>query len=69
LGVWQTQRYQWKVKLIEDQQRKLHETPSLLPVAHSQQELRDIVEDLKGSQFIIEGEFDHSKEILLGCIT
>ncbi len=66
LGVWQLQRYNWKVQLIQDTQQKLQGAPIELGKFKSQNELYEYVTKSIGNRIIIEGVYDYEKEILLG---
>eukprot|EP00761_Pharyngomonas_kirbyi_P001416 gb/GECH01001420.1/.p1 GENE.gb/GECH01001420.1/~~gb/GECH01001420.1/.p1 ORF type:complete len:265 (+),score=59.36 gb/GECH01001420.1/:1-795(+) len=73
LGVWQTQRYHWKVGLIEKHERKMKEKPVPL---ESLPELQDpnttneqFDQNVSNNEFIkvkTNGKFDHDNEQLLG---
>ena len=65
LCAWQTQRYQWKLQLIEERKASLHDAP---------QPIRDLVPkptegcppDSEFRRVICEGTFDHSAQALVG---
>ena len=65
LGVWQTQRYAWKVGLIEDNKSKLNDPAGVVP-AFTQSEFAAYVHEMTGRRVCVTGKFDHSKEVLVG---
>ncbi|KAF1335356.1 Sodium hydrogen exchanger 3, partial [Globisporangium splendens] len=54
LGVWQTQRYYWKVDLIEERTRELHEAAVDLPKDAT---ARSSVDDIEYRQLRVEGKY------------
>ena len=66
LGVWQMQRYNWKIQLIEETKEKLQGNPVVLDNFKSQNELYEYMTKAVGHRIIVEGVYDHEKEILLG---
>lgn len=61
LGTWQVQRRDWKNALIEKINLRTSMDPIPLPEICSEKDL----DDMEYSKFIVEGEFDHFKEIYL----
>ena len=56
LGIWQSDRYQWKVNLIEDTKKRMaEESLDWRVVADSDRN------SLQGRKIAIRGKFDHSK--------
>ena len=74
LGVWQVQRYFEKIQTIEDSVKRMHEPPHPLALPSSsssssssqQQDVVDALHENQGRVLLLQGTFDHSKEILLG---
>jgi cytochrome oxidase assembly protein ShyY1 len=66
LGVWQVQRYYWKVDLMERERNLLLEFPLELPRYPSQRLFSDETKILKGKCVELFGEYLHENEILLG---
>jgi len=61
LGVWQTQRYQWKVDLIENAKKKDKEDSTDASLIIDSDRLRYV-----GQKVHLTGTFQHDKEITLG---
>ncbi|XP_067126255.1 surfeit locus protein 1 [Centruroides vittatus] len=59
LGTWQIYRRRWKLKLIEELERKTTAAPISLP-----EDLREI-KDLEYRKIRVKGRFDHSKEMYI----
>lgn len=59
LGVWQTQRYFWKVNIIEERKESL--SKNIL----KENQLTNF-EDVKFQKVQLTGHFDNSKEVLIG---
>lgn len=66
LGLWQTQRYFWKVELIKNAQSKLNDDPVILPTKMSQSRFVEELRTKRGLRIQVKGVFDYSKEVLLG---
>ena len=66
LGVWQMQRYQWKMSVIEEIERKMHAPPEAMPSKLAQYELAEYVEQIRGRAMKVTGTFDHAAEVLVG---
>ena len=66
LGVWQMQRYSWKINVIDEISRRLNEPPESIPAKLTQYELAEYVEQIRGRVLKITGTFDHTNEILMG---
>lgn len=59
LGVWQFQRYNWKVGVIRDGRDKLqHEAEALTSSSN--------LAEMQGKRVKFEGTFDHKREVLVG---
>lgn len=66
LGVWQMQRYQWKINLIEEMNSRIHLEPVQLSCDLTQVDTEHALKELVGRRISVEGQFDHGREILLG---
>ena len=67
LGVWQLRRYFEKINLIENNTNKLSDIPMSLPEnITSENDVLAWSKENKGRQLNITGEFDYSREVLLG---
>lgn len=56
LGMWQTDRYQWKVKVMEDTKKRMEEEP-----VEWRHVLKSDKEALHGRKIVVRGKFDHAK--------
>jgi cytochrome oxidase assembly protein ShyY1 len=60
-------RYNWKVDLIEETKRRANQPPvDIRGDFASHSSLNDNKEELTGRRLIVEGNFDHSREVLMG---
>lgn len=73
LGTWQTQRYFWKVNLIERHERKMKEKPVSLEqlpafkdLNASEKQFEEELAEYEFTKIRTEGVFDHNNEQLLG---
>ena len=73
LGVWQTKRYFWKLDMIADAAERYNrdagaggEPIPSTTLMSSYSSLANHVKSLKGQKVVLRGEFDHSREILVG---
>ena len=73
LGVWQTKRYFWKIDLIEETLERYNKdmgkggAPVPLDVLlGSYAGLAQHVTGMQGQKMVLKGNFDHSREVLLG---
>ena len=73
LGCWQTKRYFWKIDLIEETRKKYNEdmgkggdivSTNILSGTYA--DLAQYVLSMDGKKISLIGEFDHSREVLLG---
>jgi len=65
LGVWQLQRYDWKVNLIETLKKRSQE-PAIDFTDKNSNNLIDDVEEYRSRRIKISGVFDHDNEIQVG---
>lgn len=66
LGIWQTQRYQWKINHMQDIEDNIKATPVEIPLFHNQMQCCEYIYQNKGKRISVTGKFDHSKEVMLG---
>jgi len=66
LGIWQYQRYHWKIGVIEEAKARFNESPFFVPPNLSQNELAQLVNAKRGERVVVEGKYFHEKEVLLG---
>lgn len=65
LGIWQTQRYNWKVSMIEETKKKAASPAEIMPPL-SQSGLSEYIIQMVGRRVSVTGTYDHGKEILIG---
>lgn len=63
MGVWQTQRYYWKVDTIENSKKSIGE--SLIKLSGDEDYFETILGN-PGRRIELEGSFDHENEVILG---
>jgi hypothetical protein len=66
LGVWQSQRYVWKVGLIESEKRAMSVTPIKPPPGLTQANFCEWASKIPGERITLTGSYIHSGEVLLG---
>jgi surfeit locus 1 family protein len=67
LGVWQLQRYTWKVDLLEQTKKAFELDSEAVPQrAFGQAELFAYLQEKYGQRIAIKGEFDHDNEVKIG---
>mmetsp|Transcript_33946 Transcript_33946/g.44789 ORF Transcript_33946/g.44789 Transcript_33946/m.44789 type:complete len:330 (-) Transcript_33946:668-1657(-) len=66
LGVWQTQRYYWKIDQIEERRKRLQQVPQFLPESTTVESLSSLSKNHEYTPFKLNGTFLHDYEILVG---
>ena len=67
LGVWQLQRYKWKVSLLEQTKKAFELDSEAVPKRDlGQVELFSYLQGKYGQRITMKGEFDHANEVKIG---
>ena len=69
MGTWQVSRYYEKSSIVEEHKKNMLDEARPFPVEIEPSETNQWLKKFHGLKVVLEGEFDHSREVKLGLRT